>query len=268
MTIRSFSDCISEMEKKNRTSVYLVSIVIWGLLALTLFGAFMGGAEPLIFYAAIGGIGWLVNVITAEYQARMIRAIGARVTEDQFPEVYEAYEQVRARFGVREDIPIVIIEAGSVNALAIKFARKKMIVLFSELINAVKDNPQQLRFFLAHELCHCILDHGSRRFLELHKPAKFKRGRELTCDNAGVVAAGSSAEAVAALGKATVGKELWGKLHQPTLEAEAKEIMSGFSGWMLSRHLTHPACGERMKNAQSFAAFHSIEAQQPPVLVS
>lgn len=251
-SIQSFSDCISDLERKNRT--VLISLLLWLSTGIIFIGMLISDDLNLfIFYFVLGVVGYGIKALVGEYEARMIRAIGARVTPDQFPEIHEASEEVRQRFGVTEDIPIVIVAVSSVNALAIRFARKKMIVLFSEMVTAVKDNPEQLRFFLAHEMCHCVLDHGPRRFLELYKPAKFKRGRELTCDNAGVVAAGSAAESSAALAKLAVGKDLWGKLNAHAMEEDAREIMSGFTGWLLGRYLTHPPCGERVRNVSEFA---------------
>lgn len=251
MAVTSFGDCVSGLERSQRLTSIAVSILLW-IIFIAMSVASIGGI--LVF----GLIGYLVELIMAEYQARMVRAVGARVTPEQFPEVYNAFEEVCNQFNVKEDIPIVIIEAASVNALAVRFARKKMIVLFSEMLKAVEDSPAQLKFFLAHELCHCVLDHGPRRFIEIYKPAKFKRGRELTCDNAGVAAAGALAESQAALAKLTVGRHLWQKLDPKSLATESREIMSGLVGYFVGQYLTHPACGDRLQNAEDFAQAQGI----------
>jgi Zn-dependent protease with chaperone function len=251
MAVTTFSDCCSDLERNNRSSAYLVSILFLLLGALLVVGS-MGVLLILI------ALGWAVDYLLADYNQRMLRALGAKVTRQQFSEVHAAYEEVRQRFNVAEDIPIVVIEAASVNALAVRFARRKMIVVFSEMLVSVQDSPAQLRFFLAHEMCHCVLDHGWRRFIELYKPPKFKRGRELTCDNAGLVAAGSVAEAHAALAKLAVGRHLWGKLKLKDTVEEAREIMSGLIGWFVGRNLIHPAVGDRLSNASDFARTQGI----------
>jgi hypothetical protein len=110
-------------------------------------------------------------------------------------------------------------------------------VLYSELLVAVKDSPAQLRFFMAHEMCHCVLDHGGRRFIELYKPAKFKRGRELTCDNAGLAASCNLTETHAALAKLAVGRHLWGQLipiSVPNRRQQPIEAAKGSDGLRIS----------------------------------
>lgn len=264
MAISSIGECISSLERKHAWRVWALSVLIWlcgaGLMLAPLLASVKLEALLLLMTYALlfVGLPWLIKILLSEYQSRLIRATGARVTRNQFPEVYEAAAQVRRHFRVRDDIPIIVIEASSVNALAVRIARRKMIILFSDLVASAQDSPAQMRFLLAHEIAHCVLDHGRRRFIELVRSAGFKRGRELTCDNAGLAAANSLADSSTMLSKLAVGRLLWNKIDAETMKREAREITSGIVGHFVKRHLTHPTCGERLENLASFAREHAL----------
>lgn len=243
--VRTFGDCVSELERKQRLGVYVVSVIlmlVWLLLCVGTMGAVLG----------LTLLAWVVNLVTAEYHVRKIQAMGATVSERQFPAIHAAAGEVCRRFGVKEDFKIIVLQQASVNAFAVRFARKHVVVLFSELVEGIMDQPAQLRALLAHEICHTVLDHGKRRFVEWYKPAKFKQGRELTCDNAGCVAAGSVRETRTMLKKLCVGNRLYAILSEQELVDEARQIQAGFVGWFVRGKLTHPPIGARLENVVEF----------------
>ena len=164
------------------------------------------------------------------------------------------------RFGEAKTPRIIVIGAGELNAMAVHFARRKIVVIFSELLEAIIENPHELEFLLAHELCHQSLDHGWRGWFELYKPAKYKQARELTCDNAGMVAAADLGAAQAVICKLCVGRILAPRLNNEALKEEARHIYSGFSGWLVRNYLSHPPAGARIENLELFAAGQSGQA--------
>jgi Zn-dependent protease with chaperone function len=246
MQIGSFADCLSDEEKGQRFGVTFVNSVLW--LGLAILTAASLGIVLLVLF-----LGWLLRLMLANYNVRRVQAFGATVSEDQMPEVHKALAEVLARFGSKETPRIVVIGAGEINALALKFARQRVVVLMSELLEGIIDQPAQLRFLLAHECCHHALDHAGRGIFELYKPARYRQAREMTCDNAGVLAANDAKEACAVIGKLCVGNRLSARLNQPALQREAAMIYSGFSGWLLRRHLSHPPAGKRLANIERFA---------------
>ena len=143
----------------------------------------------LIFYA----VSWIANWLLSEYNVRKLQAVGTTSTSEQFPEINQALEDVCAQFGVAHAPLVIVINMSAVNAFAIKFARKKVIVLLSETLEGILDKPAELRFILGHEMAHVLLDHGKRGMFELSKPAAYKAAREMTCDNLGCAAAGNLA---------------------------------------------------------------------------
>jgi Zn-dependent protease with chaperone function len=250
-SIQSFADCVSQVEKNQLLGVNLVNALAW-LLILVLVSASMGVALLLLVP------GWILRRVLSEYHVRRIQALGATVSESQFPELHKAAAEVLARFGVMEVPRIIVISSGETNALALKFARQRVVVLLSELVEGIVESPAQLRFLLAHEFCHGALDHGWRGIFELYKPAKYRQGRELTCDCAGVVAAAQAQEARMVIRRLCVGNRLSARVNELALKLEAETIYSGFSGWLLRRHLTHPPAGVRLKNIDAFARAHAI----------
>lgn len=66
-------------------------------------------------------------------------------------------------------------------------------------------------------------------------PARYRQARELTCDCAGVVAAGAAQESRMVIRRLCVGNRLSPRVNEDALRREAANIYSGFSGWLLRR---------------------------------
>lgn len=245
--IRKFKHCASKEERKQKFGVALISILLWPIFIVVL-------ALVVFFSYGLALIIFLINWMFAEYHVRKIQAVGVSVSSDQFPEIWEAAESVRERFQIHNPPHIIILAHGELNAFAVRIARKRLIILFSELLEGIIDQPAELRALLAHEMCHHSLDFGwSRRILELYKPAKFRSARELTCDNASLVAAQDIDAAKSLLRKLSVGTKLHTRVSDPALVDEAIHINSGFYGWLLRQYLSHPPVGARISNLDRFA---------------
>lgn len=245
--VRRVGACVSREEKKKRFGVALTNGLIWFALALATV-ATMGGL--LVLWA----ITWALNHLLSEYHVRKLQALGTTATETQFPEVVHALHEVCEQFGVADCPKVIILNMSETNAFAIRFARKKVIVLLSEMLEGILERPAELRFILGHELAHIVLDHGARGRFELYKPAGYKAAREMTCDNCGCAAAGDLGAAKTALKRLGVGNALHDRLDEPTLAAEAEHIYSGLTGWLLKQYLTYPPLGKRLGNIAEFDA--------------
>lgn len=243
--VATFGDCVSDEERKQRFSVILVNTLIWIVLVLVVA---MTLGTALIFAM----VGKLVQMLLAEYNVRRLQAFGCTVSERQFPTVLRAADDVCERFGIENRYRIILIPSGELNAFAIMFARKKVVVILSELLEAVIENPDELRALLAHELCHTVLDHGWRHTFEIYKPMRYVAARELTCDNAGLVASGNLEATKSLLKKLCVGKRLSKLVNESALIAESEQIYRGLTGWLLRQYLSHPPAGARIKNVQEF----------------
>jgi Zn-dependent protease with chaperone function len=239
-------DCVSTEERKASVGAILLSIVVWLGLGFFLLGT-MGFI--LIFYA----LAWLVNWVAAEYNVRKLQAMGTAVTAGQFPEVTQALAAVCQLYGVKQPPRVIIINVSQLNAMAIRFARKRVIVLFSQTVEGMLEKPAELRFILGHEMAHLLLDQTFGGKLLIMRPAAFRAGRELTCDNAGTAAAGEEQAAKDALKRLAVGNYLYPRLDDAELAAESAYIYSGLTGWILKQYLTYPPVGKRVANVMAFA---------------
>jgi Zn-dependent protease with chaperone function len=244
--IRSVKECISREERKQRFSVILLNGLVW--FASLIFTAATWGLAAILYLVG-KGTAWFLS----EFNVRRLQSLGCAVSERQFPEVASAIKEVCEQFQVAQIPRVLVINVSATNAFAVKSARHKVIVLLSQTLEGVLDKPAELRFLLAHEMAHIVLDHGFRGVFEIMKPAAYKAPRELTCDNCGVAAAGSLDSAKTVLKRLGAGNELYGRLREEVLIEEADYIYSGLSGWLLKRHLKYPPLGKRILNVTKFA---------------
>jgi Zn-dependent protease with chaperone function len=193
----------------------------------------------------------------AEYNVRKLQAFGTAASADQFPEISRALAEICQHFGIRALPKVIVLNHPMLNAFAVKFARKRVIVLLSETLEGVMSSPEKLRFVLGHELGHTMLDHGKRGIFEIYKPAAYKAARELTCDNVGTVSAGNAESAKEVLKRLGVGNTLYDRLNEGYLAAEARYIESGITGWLLKNYMTYPPLGKRLRNVDTFAREHA-----------
>jgi Zn-dependent protease with chaperone function len=248
--VTSIKQCISRDEKKKRSGAFLISGLFWLFMIFLVFSTF--GIVLVIWLAT-----WVINRLLAEYNVRKLQAVGTVATADQFPEVARELSEICEQFGVTPQPKVIVLNSSEVNAFALRFARKKVIVLLSETLDGIIDEPGQLRFILAHELCHLVLDDSIGGKFLVYRPAAFKAARELTCDNCGTAAAGDLTSSKTALKRVGVGNKLYPRLNEKFLEVEAKYIYSGITGWLLKQYLTYPPLGRRITNVASFHQEHA-----------
>ncbi len=242
----SIDDCISPEEKKLRSGINLTNGLIWLVMA-------MATAVTMGFLLFIWGFTWLMNALLAEYNVRRLQAFGTTVSPKQFPEIWTALADVCDQLGVPPP-KVIVINSGEINAFALKFARKKVVVLLSKTLEGVIDKPDELKFFLGHEVAHGILDHGGfRGTFELYKSPAYCAAREMTCDNCGCAVSGNVEAAKNALKRAGVGNELFSRLNEAESIDEASQIYSGITGWFLRRNLNYPPLGKRIQNVANFS---------------
>lgn len=278
--ITSFGKCVSSEERKKRFGTTLVNLIIWAVISLFMIGLVVCVVMMLLegrkdvngiligvgafFFAIL--IGWISKYLFAEYNVRKLQALGATVSADQFPVVHSAVEEIRRRFNVKRHVRVIVVASGEVNAFAVRFAKKHVVLLNSELLEGLIENRQQLLALLGHEMCHVVMDHGPRGTFEIIKSAPYRAAREMTCDNAGYVASGSVEETKAMLKKLCCGKVLHAYLSEPALIEESQQLNSGFVGWLLRQYMTHPPFGKRLQSVGQFAKKHGSPVTEPKIV--
>lgn len=220
--------------------VVLVSIAVWILLAVTIFG--------LIYVALFGVIFFIGHVLFISH----IRGNGVRLGPDQLPDLYQAVERLAKRLGFEKVPEAYLLQAGGVlNALATKFFKSQMIVLYSDLIEACGDNTSARDMIIGHELAHLKRGHLKWHWFllpGLMSPflgQALSRSREYTCDRYGAALAADKKGATLGLAILAAGAEKGPKVN---LGAMARQVHDLNTGWMtIGTWLsTHPPIAKRV----------------------
>lgn len=218
----------------------LVAVVIWLLLAVSIVG---------ILYVAILGLAfWLMHTVFIAH----VRGSGVKLGADQFPELYAAVERLSQNLGLAEMPQCYIMQAGgALNALATRFLGGKLIILYSDLLDACGDNTAARDMIIAHELGHHRAGHLRWHWFFL--PAlvipflgtALSRAREYTCDRYGLAGAADRDGALTGLTILAAGAK-----HGPLVDrwAMARQADDLQTGWMtIGQWLSsHPPLAKRL----------------------
>lgn len=171
-------------EKSYFIPILIVSILVWGFLALSLVG--------LLYAVLIGFFLWLGNGLLIAY----LRSEAVRVGPDQLPELDAAFKDVCAHLGLRDIPALYVLQSGGLlNAFATRFAGRDFVVVYSDFLEALGPTSSEMRFVLGHEIGHIKSRHILKQiflapglFFPLLGPA-YRRAWETSCDRYGAFAA-------------------------------------------------------------------------------
>lgn len=220
--------------------VVLASVLVWGLLAVTIFG---------LIYAAIFAVFlWLGNgLMTARLRSEAIQ-----VTEHQIPELDASFREVCARLGMTQVPALYVVQAGgALNAFAARHAGRDFVVVFSDFLEALGPDSPEMKFILGHELGHLksrhILKHillAPGLFFPLLGPA-YRRSWESSCDRHGAFAAADIGSAVRAMLTLSGGRERGRSLNAEAFASQHRDER----GFFVSLHeliSTYPTLSRRV----------------------
>ncbi len=167
-------------EKPLYVCVILASIGIWLMLAISIIGFFYVGIIGFVLF--LGHVAMIAHV----------RGNSVRLGPNQFPDLYAVVEKMAKAMGMQK-IPEAYLmqQGGALNAMATKFFKSEMIILYSDLLEACGSNTQARDMIIAHELAH--LKEGHLRWHGFLIPGymvpflgtALSRAREYTCDRYG-----------------------------------------------------------------------------------
>lgn len=220
--------------------VVTASLLIWALLAISLIGI-------LYAWVLVMFVFWTHLLFVTH-----LRGSGVKLGPKQFPELHQRVQELARRAGVDPVPDAYVMQAGgSLNALATRFLRTHMIVLFSDLLEACEDDEAARDMIIGHELGH--IKAGHLRWLSLIMPgmlvpflgAAYSRARERTCDRYGVALSGDPRGALVGMTVLAAGGRL-GRGVDPAAFVQQHEDLDG--GWMtLGRWLSmYPPLCERV----------------------
>ena len=212
---------------------------------------------------------------------RHLLATALRLTPEMAPGVNAILQDTKSALGLDADIESYVYPSASYNAAAARPEDGRLFVLYSSsLLEAF--TPEELRFVVGHELGHHLFKHHDiPTGILLHPSSKIRPGlalqlfawqryAEVSCDRAGVVAAGGLEPAASALFKLASG--LSSSIVEVRIDAflsqlgdlkeEASRLDRADSPARSDWFSTHPFSPMRLRAAQLFV--RSELAPNPP----
>ncbi len=233
----------------SKETVYGSLAFVMGILII--IAAVVSLVGILILLGALIGV-----VISHGYFAACIRQNSVKVSEKQFPEVYETVKRLCNAMKIAVVPEVYIMNgAGALNAFAAKLLKKDYVIIYSDIFQmAYEEGAEELEFVLCHELVHIKRKHTSNwvkkigsmfvPFLEL----AYSRACEFTCDIQAVYFTGrKSSHALAML---AVGNKVHKKINLQAVIEQA-QAERGFFPWLVEITSTHPALPKRIKNIEA-----------------
>ena len=216
----------------------------------------------------LGLLGWLLLgfVLYLFAQSALIAHIkgnGVELSEQQFPELFQQFTACCDTLGIATRPEAYILNGnGGLNAFATKFLGTQFVVLLSDVVDAMDEHPDGVRFYIGHELGHLRMGHLRGQLLRwpvLWLPllgAAYARAKESTCDRHGLACCASPEGAARALAALSAGARRWRQLD---LGAYVRQSAQGSGFWMSFHELIggYPWLGKRA------ARVLDVQAAQP-----
>ncbi len=234
---------VSPAELPLKLLVILSSLALFAALALSIFGA--------VYAVFVAGFLFFGHVLHITH----IRGSGVRLGPEQFPEIHQRVLDLANAAGMSNPPTVYLMQqGGALNAFATKLFRGRIVVLYSDLLDACGDNHVARDMVIGHELGHHLAGHLD--WIWLTVPGRFvpflgaaySRACERTCDRWGAALCGGDADG-AARGLAILAAG--GRLGpQVDLDAFAAQQQDLDTGWMtVGRWLSsYPPLSERVEN--------------------
>jgi Zn-dependent protease with chaperone function len=140
---------------------------------------------------------------------------------------------------------------GALNALATKFLRSRMIVIFSDLLDACENDERAQDMIIGHEIGHIKEGHLDAFWFLLpglwvpFLGSAYSRAREYTCDRYGFALAGNLAGALKGLTILAAGKNYGSRANVSALIRQRENLNTGLmtlGTWFMS----HPPLCDRI----------------------
>ena len=229
--------------------VILAGLAIFAALALSIFGAIYA-----VFIAAFLFFGHVLHITH-------IRGSGVRLGPNQFPELHQkVLDLARAARMSRPPTVYLMQQGGALNAFATKLFRGRIVVLYSDLLDACGDDHVARDMVIGHELGHHLAGHLDWIWLTIpgrfvpFLGAAYSRACECTCDRWGAALCGGDADGAArGLAILAAGGRLGAQVDLDVFAAQQRDLDTG---WMtLGRWLSsYPPLSERVGNLRPEAA--------------
>lgn len=240
-----------ELTSSRETPYFVISIIfslfLYILAAVSLIGiAIVLALLAIILYANMIMMG-------------SIRGNGIRISEKQFPDVYERVVELSTQMNLKKVPDVFVIHSeGAFNAFATRFLGRNMVVIYSEVFELAREHGQaELDFIIAHELAHVKRRHVWKSILTM--PASFvpflsqaySRSCEYTCDREAAYMIQNGVAAKQALTILGVGKKLYTEVNEDAY-LEQIHTESNVAVWLSEVLSSHPLLPKRIQAVGKF----------------
>lgn len=246
----------------------LITLCLGVLAWLALIAGTFGGALVVLL------LGFLIYLFTQSALISHIKGNGVELNAQQFPDLHAQFVGCCQRLQISTLPQAFVLSGGGVlNAFATRFLGRQYVVLLSDVVDAMQEHPDGVRFYFGHELGHLKMKHlvGQLfRWPVLWLPllgAAYSRAREITCDLHGAACCQTGEGAARAVAALAAGGHRWKQVNLAAYKDQAfqssgfwmsfHEIISGYS-WVAKRALrvSDPQAQppDRSKLAYVFAA--------------
>lgn len=234
------------------------SLLVWGLVLVLTVGL-------ALVYALFA---FLLYCFVQSALISYIKGNGVRITEEQFPDLKRQIAACCRKLGLDEEPQAYLLQMGGMlNAFATRFLGRDFLVLYSDVVDGLADNPDALNFYIGHEIGHIKRKH--LHWATVLMPATalpligaaYARAREYTCDRHGLAACDDPRNAEHGLAVLAAGGKRARAMNHRAYVEQARQT-EGF--WMSFHELVndYPWLVKRMAAVRALAAGH--ELRQPP----
>lgn len=260
--LRADSLDLATLRTSGEATLRIVCLVVTALVFLAPIGVFasIAGLFVALQLLIMTGFMMLAGFFALAVMLAEIRGNGIKVGPQQFPKIYDSARRATEALGLGEIPEIYVIQSGGMlNAFAARWAFRRYVVLYSDLVDACGDDSAELDMIMAHEIGHMALGHLWWMWLVL--PARlipflghaYSRACEYSADRCGFAGCGDPEAAKRGLMILAAG----GKLARvASMEAflDQRDQVRGFWQTVVEWIATHPWLTRRVEALHVFEA--------------
>ncbi|WP_018248389.1 M48 family metallopeptidase [Orenia marismortui] len=149
-----------KLEINSKEKLYFVLMLIFSLfIYLGLIFSIIGGFYILIFAIAA--------LISHGVYIGYIKGNGIKVSNKQFPEIYQTAQELSEKLELKRVPSIYILQSGGLlNAFATRFFGRNFVIIYSDVLElAYEEGEEAVAFVVGHELAHLKRKHLRWRYL-------------------------------------------------------------------------------------------------------
>lgn len=209
----------------------------------------------MFFYAAMALVMFLFVPLIVNWYYQQYRTMSIRITEKNFPEIYERVELYAKRLGMKKVPEVYIIQQnGILNAFSSFIIRKQYIEIFADIFEVAYREHEDLdtiSFIIAHEMAHIQYKHATFGYyikimfssLIPILGSTASRAREYSCDRLAQKVTGN--DGIEAMFSLMAGKHLYKMVDKEDYLEYAKNV-KGFFVWWYNLLADHPVMTKRI----------------------